>query len=152
MKSIFDETEMKKKKKEYMGKIKLYADENIRYAIVLALRLQGINIKHASEVNLTNRDDQDHFQYAKTANRWLLTTDKHFLNHNIFPFEQIKGIVIVPDTGGDLTAGEIMAWLKHELVPSGKGINNCKIELRRNSAVFHFRREGKIYTQKLDLA
>lgn len=133
-----------------MGKIKLYADENIRYAIVLALRSQGINIKHAIEVNLTNKDDQDHFQYAKKTNRWLLTTDRDFLNHNIFPFEQIKGIVIVLDTGEDLIAGEIMAWLKYELAPSGKGINNCKVELRRNSVVFYFRKEGKIYTQKID--
>jgi predicted nuclease of predicted toxin-antitoxin system len=137
-------------KKEYAGKIKLYADENIRLGIVLALRLQGINIKHSSEVNLINRDDQDHFQYAKKTKRWLLTTDKDFLNHNIFPFEQIKGIIIVPDTGNDLIAGKIMAWIKLELVPSGKGINNCKIELKENSAIFHFRMEGKIYTQKTD--
>ncbi len=136
-------------KKGYVGKIKLYADENIRYGIVLALRAQGINIKHASEVNLTNRDDQVHFQYAKKTNRWLLTTDREFLNHNIFPFEQIKGIIIVPDTGKDLIAGEIMAWLKYELVPSGKGIDNCKVEFRGNSVTFHFRREGKVYTQKL---
>ena len=96
-------------KEGYTGKIKLYADENIRYGIVLALRLQGINIKHASEVKLTNRDDQVHFQYAKKTNRWLLTTDRDFLNHNIFPFEQIKGIIIVPDTGEDLIAGKVMA-------------------------------------------
>jgi len=141
---------MIKKKNTHVGKIKLYADENIRYAIVLALRLQGINVKHASEVNLLNKDDQDHFQYAKRTNRWLLTSDRDFLNHNIFPFEQIKGIIIVLDSGDDLIAGQIITWLKYELVPSGKGINNCKIELRRNSVVFHFKREGKIYTQKTD--
>ena len=141
---------MKKTKEGYMGKVKLYADENIRLGIVLALRLQGINIKHASEVNLTNRDDQIHFQYAKRTNRWLLTTDRDFLNHNAFPFEQIKGIIIVPDTSEDLIAGKIMAWLKHELVPSGKGIDNCKVELRGNNAIFHFRRAGKLYTQKID--
>jgi predicted nuclease of predicted toxin-antitoxin system len=141
---------MIKKKNTNVGKIKLYADENIRYAIVLALRLQGINVKHASEVNLLNKDDQDHFQYAKRTNRWLLTSDRDFLNHNIFPFEQIKGIIIVLDSGDDLIAGQIITWLKYELVPSGKGINNCKIELRRNSVVFHFKREGKIYTQKID--
>ena len=137
-------------RKEYAGKIKLYADEHIRYGIVLALRLQGINIKHASEVNLTNRDDQVHFQYAKKASRWLLTSDKGFLDHNRFPFEQIRGIIIVPDTGEDLTAGKIMAWLKYELIPSGKDIDNCKVEFRGNSVTFHFRREGKIYTQKVD--
>jgi len=141
---------MIKKKNTHVGKIKLYADENIRYAIVLALRLQGINVKHASEVNLLNKEDQDHFQYAKRTNRWLLTSDRDFLNHNIFPFEQIKGIIIVLDSGDDLIAGQIITWLKYELVPSGKGINNCKIELRRNSVVFHFKREGKIYTQKID--
>lgn len=141
---------MKKKKNEHAGKIKLYADENIRYVIVLALRSQGINVNHASEVNLLNKNDQDHFQYAKKTNRWLLTSDRDFLNHNIFPFEQIKGIIIVPDSGDDLTAGQIIAWLKYELVPSGKGINNCKVELRKNKVVFHFKREGKIYTQKID--
>lgn len=137
-------------KENYSGKIKLYADENIRYGIVLALRLQGINIKHAKEENLTDRNDQDHFQYAKRTNRWLLTTDKGFLNHNKYPFEQIKGIVIVPDTGKDLVAGKIMVWLKHELVPSGKGIDNCKVELKEDGAIFHFRREGKIHTQKIN--
>ena len=141
---------MKRMKEGYAGKIKLYADENIRYGIVLALRLQGINIKHANEVGLTNRDDEVHFQYAKRTGRWLLTTDRHFLNHNIFPFEQIKGIIIVPDTGEDLIAGKIMAWLKYELVPSGKGIDNCKVDLRRNSVLFHFRRDGQIYTQEID--
>lgn len=137
-------------KKEYTGKIKLYADENIRYGIVLAFRLQGINIKHAREVNLTNRSDRGHFQYAKRTNRWLLTTDRDFLNHKFFPFEQVKGIVIVPDTGKDWIASKLMAWLKYELVPSGKGIDNCKVEFREDSVVFHFRREGKIYTQKID--
>jgi len=137
--------------KEYVGKIKLYADENIRYGIVLALRLQGINIKHASEVNITNRDDKCHFQYARKTDRWLLTTDRDFLDNRKFPFEQIKGIVIVPDTGQDTIAGKVMAWLKYELVPSGKGIDHSKILLKRDQAVFHFRREGKIYVQKLDL-
>ncbi len=141
-----------KDKKEYLGRIKLYADENIRYAIVLALRLQGINIKHATEVSLTNKDDQIHFQYAKKTNRWLLTTDRDFLDNKDFPFEQIKGIIIVPDTGEDLVAGRVMAWLKYELVPSGKGIENCKVVLSENRVVFYFRREGKIYSDKFDLA
>jgi hypothetical protein len=72
------------------------------------------------------------------------------LNHNLYPFEQIKGVVIVPDQGEDLVAGKIIAWLKHELVPSGKGIENCKVELRTNSATFHFRRGGRIYNQQID--
>jgi len=138
-------------KKEYAGKIKLYADENIRYGIVLVLKEQGVNIKHSKEVGLINRDDQTHFQYAKKTNRWLLTTDRDYLNHNKYPFEQIKGIVIVPDTGKDLVAGKIIAWLKHELVPSGKGIDNCKVEIKGDDVVFHFRKEGKIYTQKTNL-
>lgn len=140
-----------KNKKEYPGRIKLYADENIRLGIVLVLRKLGVNVKHASEVDLLNKDDKTHFQYAKKTKRWLLTTDRHFLDNNIFPFEQIKGIVIVPDTGDDLTAGYIMAWLRKELVPSGKDIDNCKVEFKKNSVVFHFRKEGKIYTQKLDI-
>jgi predicted nuclease of predicted toxin-antitoxin system len=102
----------KKTKKEYMGRIKLYADENIRYGIVLALRLQGINIKHAIEVRLRSQDDHVHFQYAKKTSRWLLTTDRDFLNHRQFPFDQIKGIIIVPNTNEDLVAGKVMAWLK----------------------------------------
>ncbi len=133
-----------------VGKIKLYADENIRYAIVLALRLQGINIKHAIEVNLTDRDDPCHFQYAKKTDRWLLTTDTHFLDNTKFPFEQVRGIVIVPDTGQNSIAGKVMAWLKYELAPSGKGIDHCKIELKSDKAIFHFRKEGKIYSQKID--
>lgn len=140
-----------RKKKEYAGKIKLYADENIRIGIVLVLRRFGVNVKHASEVGILNRDDRTHFQFAKKTKRWLLTTDRHFLDNNIFPFEQIKGIVVVPDTGDDLTAGYIIAWLKKELVPSGRNIDNCKVEFKKDSVVFHFRREGKIYTQKLEV-
>lgn len=112
--------------------------------------MQGINIKHANEVNLINRDDKTHFQYAKKTGRWLLTSDKDFLNHSLYPFEQIKGIVVVPSTGNDMTVGYILTWLKHELVPSGKDIDNCKIEFRMDNVIFHFRREGKIYTQKID--
>ncbi len=136
--------------KEYVGKIKLYADENIRYGIVLALRLQGVNIKHACEVNLSDGDDQCHFQYARKTDRWLLTTDRDFLDNTKFPFEQIKGIIIVPDTGQNSIAGKVMAWLKYELVPSGKGIDHCKILVKKDQAIFHFRRGGKIYNQKID--
>jgi len=145
----FNEVMKKHSAKEHVGKIKLYADENIRYGIVLVLRSQGINIKHAAEVRLTRKDDECHFQYAKKSNRWLFTTDRGFLNNRRFPFEQIKGIVIVPDTGQNNVAGKVMAWIKHELVPSGKGINHCKIELNGNAATFHFRREGKIYIQEI---
>jgi len=56
----------------------LFADEEIRYGIVLGLRLQEINIKHAIEVNLKSKDDYTHFQYAKKTTRWLLTTDRDF--------------------------------------------------------------------------
>ena len=34
----------------------------------------------------------------------------------------------------------------------GKFIDNCKIELRLNSAVFHSKRDGTIYTQEISLA
>ena len=139
-------------KKEYVGKIKLYADQNIRYGLVLALRSQGINIKHASEVGLLDRDDHRHFQYAQRIDRWLLTTDGHFLDNRKFPFEQMKGVVVVPDTGQDNVAGRVMAWLKYELVPSGKGIDHCKIELKSDKAIFHFRKEGRVYSQKIDFS
>jgi predicted nuclease of predicted toxin-antitoxin system len=138
-------------KYKYSGKIKLYADENIRYGVVLVLRRQGINIKHSSEVGLNNKDDQAHFQYAKKKRRWLLTTDKDFLNHKKFPFEHIKGIVIVPDTGEDLMAGQIIAWIKQELVPSGSDIDHCKVEFFREKVRFHFRKEGRVYRQELSL-
>ena len=140
----------KKKKNQFVGKIKLYADENIRYGIVLVLRNQGINIKHACEVNMTHKSDEANFQYAKKAGRWLLTTDRGFLNHTKYPFEQIKGIAIVPDTGNDMTAGYILVWLKRELVPSGKGIDNCKVEFTVDNAIFYFKHEGRIYTNKVD--
>lgn len=141
---------IKKTKTQFSGKIKLYADENIRFGIVKVLRMQGINVRHACEVGLVNRDDKTHFQYAKKTGRWLLTTDRDFLNHTLYPFEQVKGIAIVPDTGNDMTAGYILVWLKRELVPSGKGIDNCKVEFTVDNVIFHFKREGKIYTDKVD--
>ena len=140
----------KKTKTKFPGKIKLYADENIRFGIVKVLRMQGINVRHACEVGLVNRDDKTHFQYAKKTGRWLLTTDRDFLNHTLYPFEQVKGIAIVPDTGDDMTAGYILAWLKLELVPSGKRIDNCKVEFTVDNVIFHFKREGKVYTDKVD--
>lgn len=139
----------KKPKTQVPGKIKLYADENIRYGIVQVLRMQGINVKHASEVNLTNRDDKTHFQYSQKTDRWLLTTDKDFLNNELYPIELIKGIIVVPNTGNDMAAGYILAWLKEELVPSGKGLDHCKVEFRIHSAVFHFKSEGKMITQQI---
>jgi hypothetical protein len=140
----------KKAKTQFPGKIKLYADENIRFDIVRILRMEGINIKHASEVGLVNRDDMTHFQYAKKTKRWLLTTDRGFLNHTLYPFEQVKGIAVVPDTGADLTAGYIIVWLKRELVPSGKNIDNCKVEFTVDNVVFHFKRQGIVYTETVD--
>jgi len=141
---------IKKMKTQFPGKIKLYADENIRFGIVQVLRMQGINVIHACEVGLVNRDDNTHFQYAKKTGRWLLTTDRDFLNHTLYPFEQVKGIAIVPNTGDDMTAGYILVWLKRELVPSGKGIDNCKVEFTVDNVIFHFKREGRIYTDKVD--
>jgi len=140
----------RKTKAEFPGRIKLYADENIAFDVVKILRDKGINVKHAREVGLVNKDDMTHFQYARKTGRWLLTTDRHFLNHTLYPFEQVKGIAIVPDMGHDLTAGYIIVWLKRELVPSGKGIDNCKVEFTVDNAIFHFRREGQIYTDKVD--
>jgi hypothetical protein len=139
----------KKIKTEFTGKIKLYADENIRLGIVQVLRMQGVNIRHAGEVGLTQKDDNTHYQYAKKTGRWLLTTDKDFLNNSLYPFEQIKGIAIVPDTGDDMVAGYLLVWLKHELVPSGKGIDNCKVEFTKDAVIFHFKSEGKAITQKI---
>jgi uncharacterized protein with PIN domain len=140
----------KKTKAQFPGKIKLYADENIRFDIVKVLRMQGINVRHACEVGLVNRDDKTHFQYAKKTGRWLLTTDRGFLDHTLYPFEQVKGIAIVPDTGDDMTAGYILVWLKRELIPSGKNIDNCKVEFTVNNVIFHFKREGEVYTDKVD--
>ena len=48
-------------------------------------------------------------------------------------------------------AGQIIAWIKQELVPSGSDIDHCKVEFFREKVRFHFRKEGRVYRQELSL-
>jgi len=136
-------------KPDYPGKIKLYADENIKLDMVEFLRERGVNIQHATEVGLSKRSDRDHFRYARKVNRWLLTTDRDYLDHVKYPFEQTKGIIVVPDTGDDSMAIKIASWLKFILVPTGKNIDNHKIEFKGNTVILYYKEKGEIMEKRL---
>lgn len=73
---------------------KFYADENIEPVLIEILRDLGFDIATAREVGLLQRDDTDHYGYARQSNRILLSHDQDFLNDQRFPPQKHPGVVV----------------------------------------------------------
>jgi predicted nuclease of predicted toxin-antitoxin system len=127
--------------------VKFYADENIDIALVRYLRHDhSANIQSAVELGLSGRDDSFHFQEARRRNRFLLTHDKDFLNHSLFPFQGLTGVVIL-DTP---SVGYSAYWLYEHILPSGKNIVGTKIVIHAHTIDVHWRDEtGSMKKQTL---
>lgn len=135
-----------------MGRVKFYADEDIDMALIHYLRSKHkISIVTASELGYQGRDDEFHFQEAYRQKRFLLTRDRHYLDHSRFPFNQMLGVVILDIPPEPPGLGWMAIWLQTEIVPSGKGIRGTKIVLRSSSAQLYFMDQGQVLCQTLPL-
>jgi len=59
--------------------IKFYADENISKALSNALRNRNIDVLTCQEAGLRTATDEEHFEFAKTEQRAIITNDNDFL-------------------------------------------------------------------------
>lgn len=84
----------KEEAKPFLGEAKFYADYNVDDSIVLVLKHLGYNVETAQEIAAEKQPDQFHFKRAFQTKRILLTQDKDFLNDDLFPLSQTRGVFI----------------------------------------------------------
>ncbi len=77
------------------GKVRCYADHNVDYSIIEALRMKKYDVESAKDIRADNQPDNFHFRRAFQTKRVLITLDKDFLNNDKFPLHQTRGIIIL---------------------------------------------------------
>lgn len=87
---------------EIRPKFRLLADQHVPQPFVEELRSAKIDVKTASELNVSRLEDQDLLQYAKGIGRVLLTFDSDFWSDRKHPPEQGGGVILVATPTDDL--------------------------------------------------
>ncbi|HEY3242798.1 MAG TPA: DUF5615 family PIN-like protein [Phycisphaerae bacterium] len=59
--------------------LRFHLDENVDVAVAHALRRRGVDVTLASEVNLITASDDAHLEFARRAERVIVTHDPDFL-------------------------------------------------------------------------
>lgn len=77
------------------GKAKFYADHNVDYSIVLALRMKKYDVEAAKDIGAENQSDEYHFKRAFRTRRVLLTLDRGFLDNDRYPLSQTRGLIVL---------------------------------------------------------
>ena len=62
-----------------MSELKIYADENVNFAIVQGLQARGVTAWTAKEVGLQGISDEEQLEYAAMEKAVLFTHDDEFL-------------------------------------------------------------------------
>ncbi len=84
----------KEEAKVVTGRAGFYADHNLDEAIVLVLVHLGYDVETAREVGADRQSDEFHFKRAFQQKRILLTQDKDYLNNELFPLSQTRGVFV----------------------------------------------------------
>ena len=105
------------------GRVKLYADENVDPYLIDFLRDAKVNVQSAVKLGFSGRGDRFHFAEAKRRGRSLLTHDREYLDHSKFPFNQMRGVVILGAQPDHESMRWLVQWLIGDVVPSGKDID-----------------------------
>lgn len=139
------------KNKNHPARIKFYADENVDFALIQSLRhFHKVNVKTAVELGYSGRDDYFHFCKAKRLGRFLLTSDRDFLDHIKFPLKQTYGIVILNGIKESLDLGYMSLWLTEYIVQSKKEIEGTKIVVYKDHLeIYSLDETGKVVKQRL---
>jgi hypothetical protein len=122
-----------------LGKIKLYADENINDGLVSYLkRHYQANIISAIELGHAGQSDDFQFKQAYKLKRFLLTCDRDFLDHKLFPFNQMVGVILLDIPNVEFGIGFVGRILINEIIPSGKEMEGTKIVIHKSSIDIHY--------------
>lgn len=74
--------------------MKLLADQNVRFRVVLALRKAGYDILHTSEIELATAEDEFIFNTALADERILITLDEGIGDYHVLPLpEHHPGVI-----------------------------------------------------------
>ena len=111
-----------------------------------------MNIKTAYELGHVRREDLFHFRESARLKRFLLTSDRDYLNHSRFPLNQTYGIVILNALSGALDIGYFSLWLTKHIIPSKNEIEGTKIVVYRDHLeIYYLDETGKVVKQVLPL-
>ncbi len=89
------QTVSKSELKSIEGQVEFYADHNLDYSIVEALRIKKFNIETAKDIKAESQSDEFHYKYTFNSKKVLLTLDDDFLNNDQFPLNQTNGVIIL---------------------------------------------------------
>ncbi len=84
--------------------MKIYADENIEYAIIEGLRRRKINVVAAVELGYRGKSDEFHLEKAGELEAVILTHDVDFLMMANMPGTKHRGIIFAH--AKNVSAGE----------------------------------------------
>lgn len=76
--------------------MRFYLDEHIPHEKVPRyLRRKGHGYQHATDLGYASRDDEFHYQYARSAKRILITRDEDFADPRRYPYRKHPGVIII---------------------------------------------------------
>lgn len=131
----------KEEAKPFLGEAKFYADHNLDESIVLVLKHLGYDVETAREIAAEEQPDQFHFKHAFQTKRILLTQDKDFLDNDLFPLSQSRGVFMfdidTANTSEIARALEVVDTIFGETAPAW---NQKKIVLHSDYTVTAVRR------------
>ncbi len=81
--------------KSSLKKSKYLFDHNIPTSIVEDLKVMKVNVRSLKSFGKEKKDDTEVFQLARQEDRVLVTKDKDFLQHKLFPLKLSPGIIIL---------------------------------------------------------
>lgn len=84
----------KEELKGITGLASFYADHNVDESIVFVLDHLGYDVETAREVGADRQPDEFHFKRAFQQKRILLTQDKDYLDNELFPLSQTRGVFV----------------------------------------------------------
>jgi predicted nuclease of predicted toxin-antitoxin system len=73
--------------------LSLYLDQMFRLDVSHALRNEGYDVIHASEVGQARSDDYEILQKSIAENRILITLDEHFGDWVVLPLSRHPGVI-----------------------------------------------------------
>ena len=73
--------------------LSLYLDQMFHLDVSQALRSEGYDVIHASEVGQSRADDYQILQKAIADNRILITLDEHFGDWAVLPLSKHPGVI-----------------------------------------------------------
>jgi predicted nuclease of predicted toxin-antitoxin system len=72
---------------------KIYLDQMLQLQVAETLRLEGHDVKRASETGQYRADDAQILERAVAENRILITLDEHFGDWVVLPLKEHSGVV-----------------------------------------------------------